>query len=461
MSIFKFYTSPGFTVAKRAVAGFAVSTAALAILVGGIHFVLAQQDAAPPQDGVINPPPVEQPRPPEQRDDRADQPRPPEMQPPQQPQQPQQPPQQPQDQNGMPGGPGPGGQNFGGQGQGPGGNQGQGMSEEQQKKMEEQQKAQDEKNFKRMKQGVKQMSSMLKRITSRIASMKKAGIEVPDNLLASLDAVTKDAALILSAQSMSDAGVEDAMNDLQDSGNTLQDGMASLERLSQAAAMIKQAASQVKRLDTSLARVQKIAKTSKVDVSSQADKFAQAVSDIKAAVQKAQDALASGDGETAMQILQDDVYDKLQDAFQYETIVRALQSMQSNITRFSSFITKMQKTIAKMEKAGSDVGDAPAQLDQMKADLEKLKQLITQADVDPVDLGDLMNSLLDSQNSILESLGQPSSNAPSFSANPNDSKDFQNFQNYSLPSFGGAPGGQQPMQPRQSPGVMLPQGGGQ
>ncbi len=322
-----------------------------------------------------------------------------------------------------------------------------------------QQKAQDERNFKQLKQGVKQMSLMLKRLTTRFASMKKSGITIPDDMLTSLDTANKDVALILNAKSKDDAGVEDAATELQDVGSTLQDGMANLEQLSQAASMIKQADIQVKRLDASLARVLKIAKTSKVDVSSQADKFSQAMSDIKATLQKAKDALASGDGETATQTLQEDLSSKIQDALQYETIVRALQSMQSNITRFSSFIAKTQKTIAKMQKAGSDVADAPALLDQMSADLDKLKQMITQTDVDPADLADLLNSLLDSQNAVQEALGQPGA-APVFNSNTNDTKDFQTFQSYSLPSLGGTSGGGgQPMQPQQQPGgMMLPRG---
>jgi len=433
MHRFIFHTSPGFLVAKKMFFGAAISTVSVVTLLGGIHLVLAQQEVSSSDTGITNPPSAEQggqmmppptDRPPyvPSDDPNQNQNRP------------------PSDQQNNPQGfdvGGPNGRMRDGDSDQDG--QGQAFSEEQQKKMEEQQQKQDAQRLKQMKQSLKQMPSLLKRVASRVASLKKSGINVSSDLQTSMDALSKDVSVIMGAQSINDQDVQDALSDLQDNGSALQNGMADLEQLSQAASMLKQANSQVKRLDASLARVQKIAKQGKIDISSQADAYAQAVSDIKAALQKAKDALAQGDGETAMQALQEDVFGKWSDAYQYETLVRALQNTKSNIARFDSFIAKMKKTIVKMEKAGKDTGDASSELDQMSENLDKLKQMITEKDVDPTDLSDLMNALIDSQDSVLESLGMPANNSVQMpQANQNEMKDFQSFQNFSF-SFGGAP----------------------
>lgn len=481
MSFFSFYTNPKFAVTRRAMEGLVVCTLALSILITGIRFVFAQQnnppsennDSGPSQDG---PPPGSesdgrgQPPPSFGPGDQEQRPPPGSGPDNQQPPPPFQngedrqrgmnpPPEQPNKQNGQPPfqgqAPGynqPGNQQGGQPGNQPGSGDGSfgkrgGGGEQDQARMEARQKAQNEQNFKQVVQQVKQMSSMLKRLTTRIATMKKSGITIPQDLLTNIDKATQDIMLILNAKSIEDDGVQDALSDLQDVGSAIQEGIPALEQLSQASAMIKQADSQIKKLDASLTRTLKLVKTSKIEISSQIDAFTQAVSDIKAAAQKAKDAIASSDGEAAIQILQDDVFAKLQDAFQYEMTVRTVQNIRSNIKRFSSFITNTQKTIVKMQKANTDIGDAVAQLDQMQIDLNQLKEEVTQKDVDPSTLIDLVDTLLDAQNSIQETLGQPSG-APMFGVNPNEAKDFQSFQGFSAPLFGGpSMGGGQPSQP--------------
>ncbi len=300
-------------------------------------------------------------------------------------------------------------------------------SEKRQKEEEKRRQEDMKRGLADMKRGLKQMSPMLKRMSDRVVSMEKSGLTIPNDIKVSLDAANKALKLILSAETYDDPGVQDAMESLQGIGQDLQEGMQKLEMLNNTSRMLKQANKEVQRVEAALVRTQKLAQRSKVDVSSQLQEFEAAVSTIKNAMEKARQQIASGDGEAAMETLQEDVFRKLEEAYQYEGLIRALQNIRSQIKQFERFVSNAKRMIARHEKQGDDTSDLKAKFDEMLTKLGELKQLIVQKNTSPDDLRDAMESLFELQQDLTERPAQKQSAEP---------KGEEQFQGFSFPSPG-------------------------
>ncbi len=311
------------------------------------------------------------------------------------------------------------------------GSEGRERMEKGQQMMEEQQKEQAAHQLRQIKSGLKQMQSMLKRVTTRIAQMKRAGITIPSGIQSNLDSAQAEALIILNAQSMDDPAVQDAMSDLQSRSEDLREAMGTLQQLSQISQMFKQADAQMKRLDAMFVSTQKMAQRGKTDLSAVMSQFQQAVSDIKSSLQQAKDQAANGDVEGAMQTLQDEVFEKFQDVYQFQNVVRTIQNVRANLGRFDALLVRGKRALVREQKAGRDATDLSSALDTFSADLNELKTLIAQPNPDIHDITDTVSALLDGQTQIQDELGG-STNA--FQATPiQNVKDFQSFQNFSLP----------------------------
>lgn len=297
---------------------------------------------------------------------------------------------------------------------------------------EERRKSEMKRGFSEMKRGMKQALVMVKRLAGRVASTERAGIVVPSDIKTTIDVALKTLNLILSAESFEDPGIQDAMADIQTQSEDLREAMQRIETLNTASRMLKQAQNELKRADTIFARTQRVAQRSKVDVSNQMQEFAQVVQSIKDGFAKARQLVGSGDGEAAMETLQEDVFRRMEDVYQYEGLIRALQNIRSHLTQVDRFVSNAKRIIARREKQKEDISGVKAQLEEIIGKLAEVKQLMAQKGASPDDLRDAMESLFEMQQDLSETLGihtQPL--VPPQQPSPGE------FQNFSIPSFGG------------------------
>lgn len=312
----------------------------------------------------------------------------------------------------------PGGTQFGGPQGGQMGNQmggqqkngqSQGMDSGSQSDDGDQQSAADaaraKQQFSQQKSQLKQFSSMLKQFATRVSSAEKQGAVVPAELKTELSAANAALQKVLAASSADEDGVQEAMDSLMSSSDSLRDWSQKLDQIAQMPRILKQATTEIKKLDAAYARTAKAAARLKFDVSGQMASYAAAIADIKAALQAAQTSAASGEIDDALSTLQDDVFSKLNDASQYEGVIKALQNVKSSLTSLNKFTVKAAKDISRAGKSGKDVGEALSALSDMNEKIATVKTTVAQKDFDPQDLRDLMDTIFADQNTISNIIG--------------------------------------------------------
>lgn len=331
---------------------------------------------------------------------------------------------------------GPSQNGEGGQGQGMNGpseeqiEKMQKQQEQQQEKMEAKRKEQMKREFARMKSGMKQFGSHVKRIEARIATLEKQGVSVPTELRDLIARGKSAFDIIMNGESMEDEAVQEAMSTMQEVGDELREAVQNLERLAQFPKIIKQAQAGIKRIETSLARSKKLASRSKVDASAAVSEFEQVVNAIKAGLETAKQQAAEGKVEEAMETLQNEIYEKMDDAMNFESMIRTLQNIGGQISQLTKFVNNAKRMLARSQKAGQETGEAASQIDEMSAKIAELKSLVSQKGVDPEELRSLVDGIFDLQHEISEELNINQQNAPQL-GQPKTSE----FKGFSVPDF--------------------------
>lgn len=316
-------------------------------------------------------------------------------------------------------------QDFGGEGQRPMGQKqdrsegGDEDFEAQEAKMEAQRQAQMEKQFAQTKKQFSQMGRMLNSVAKRIATVEKQGVKAPAELTEALSSAKSALAVILKAKSFEDDGVQEAMSTLQESGDVMREGMQQLEMLSQMPKMFKQAAYEIRKLESSLARTEKSAAKLKIDVSGPLGEFRDAVAKIKTGYSNAQSLAASGDADGAVEALRSEVWDNLQDTYQYPAMIQALSNVKKYVSTFDRFIVK-----AARNKAVLADSEASASLQEMRSLVAELKAI---KKPDPEELHALVNEIFELQSQVQDVLGATTQSMPQLKQGGNQSFDFSAF----------------------------------
>lgn len=292
--------------------------------------------------------------------------------------------------------------------------------DKQQEKMEAQRAEQMKKQFAQMKKQFTQMGNTIKRVEARIAALEKQGVKAPADLTDGIAQTKAALAVVDKAQSMEDEGVEDAMDVLRESGQTLGDSMRNLEMLSQMPKMLKKASAEIKKLETSYTKSQKLAARLKIDVTEQLADFRKSIDAIKEGYASAEQLIQSGDVESAMDVLKSDVWENMQEAYQYPGLIEALGNVKKYVSNFDKFIAKAAKS--KLVTADADGSEALADMRQKVAEL---KQLVA-GSPDPEDIRSAVSDIFDLQTTVQNIMGpaQQSIQAPQ---NGNSNFDFSSF----------------------------------
>lgn len=295
--------------------------------------------------------------------------------------------------------------------------------DKQQQQMDARRAQQMQQQFSQMKKQFGQMGKMLTQVEARVAALEKQGVKAPADVTEALANAKTALATVQNAQSMDDPGVQDAMDTLRESGQTLGDGMRQLQMLSQMPVALKQAASAIKKLEASYTRSQKAASRLKIDVSGQLSDFRKAIDDIEAGYANAQQLVQSGDAEGAMDTLKSDVFENMQDAMQYPSIIEAIGNVRKSLSGFDKFMARAAKSRAVTADA-----EASAALAEMRTKVADLKQLSADKTADAEDLHSSVNDIFDLQQTIQDAMGgTQSQSAPQFKQDTNTNFDFSAF----------------------------------
>jgi predicted nucleic acid-binding Zn-ribbon protein len=214
------------------------------------------------------------------------------------------------------------------------------------------------------------------------------------------------------------------MQTLGESGQTLGEGMQKLEMLSRFPSEMKRALSEIKKLEAAYTKSQKSAAKLKIDVSAQLADFRKALDAIEAGYNTADAALKGGDADAASEALKSDVWENMQDAYQFPSIIEAIGNVRKSLTGFDKFIAKASKS-----KTVAADSDATAALADMRAKVAELKQS-SGASADPEEIRSSLNDIFELQSTIQQAMGggnfQGGQNGPT-NQNGNSSFDFSAF----------------------------------
>lgn len=319
---------------------------------------------------------------------------------------------------------------MGGQGQGMGQGNGNQQGGQQNDQMDQQRQKQMAQQLTQIQKGVKSMP--IKKLQAKLATLEKQGISVSAETKSKIETVAKTVETVLAATSMEDEATQAALSDLSELGPEVGDIFNQLEQLSQMPKILKQAEKEIKKIDTLFAKVKKTAARSKVDVSGIMTQFEQAVNEVKNSFVSAKQAMANGDAENGMQILQEEVFNKMGDVYQYEGVIQALQNVRSQLTQLDRFTKNAQRIITKLQKSGQDVTEASTMLEELKAQLVSLKQMLGTA-VDPDELRGAVSEIFDLQQGIDDLLNMNTVGPQMQMMQPQNSAGGYNF-NIQIPS---------------------------
>jgi len=248
--------------------------------------------------------------------------------------------------------------------------------EEQQKRQDEQEKKMNEQRLKQMKQNVKQVSRMIAQFDKQLTRFrKKAGIEPPPETLETLKKLKDLVATITNAQSADE--IEDVeMSDVGDLMQDLNDKMRDLEQLSQIPATFKKVDREISKLDKTFNQDVARLKRAGVEAGELTSKMSTTITAIKDGRNQADTSFNGGDAEEVMNILQTNVFEKMDDLRQLRGIVDAITGFTKYAKQIAAEIKKNASMIRQLKAKKLDVEQLQTLQDEIQSKFEELKVAI-------------------------------------------------------------------------------------
>ncbi len=266
-----------------------------------------------------------------------------------------------------------------------------GMSDEQQQKFQQQQ---DEQQLKQIKRGLAQMSRGITPMTKQIAKLESQGVTISSDLKDAITKMTDLLVVVKNAKTMDEilaAGFEN----MQDWMQTINDGQQTLQLASRWQQTQKQVASELKKINKLLTRDQALAAKSKIDLSGAIATFQTAITDLQNSSVAAADLAKSGDIEGAYSELQDNFFDKIQDAYQNDQVIQTLLHLSKFDKDFQRQLSQMKKIVANLKKKKIDTTEMEGLLSQISDKGGEIKSLISAQPFDQDATESAMNDLQD------------------------------------------------------------------
>lgn len=233
-----------------------------------------------------------------------------------------------------------------------------GPSEEDRKRMDEERLKQMKRNMGQFERGIKQMERMVKRMEPRLA---RAGVGIPQELKAALAKAPEAVAKIKAAKTAEE--LEDLMDDIQDIGESMQEWGPKFGDLDRLAKMLPRAAQDLKNMKRSVDRVAKGVK--KMPSSEEAAAELKASFDAMSASLAEAKTLAATDAEAALQKLEADFYDKMEEFWNAVAEVDMLQNLAKGISQGQSELRRAESRIRSLERSKKITAETAAELREM------------------------------------------------------------------------------------------------
>jgi len=257
-----------------------------------------------------------------------------------------------------------------------GGNNQQGPSAEDQKKMDEQ-------RLKDMKRGMSQFSRsitmMKKSVAKNKTALSKCGVNIPEELSNALNSSDSLVAKINDAKTADE--LDEVVGDIEDISSVMQDWGPKLGDLNRLCQMLKQADRDFKQLDRSLLSYQK-KNTAKMDISEILAEYKTNIESMRQTLIQVKE-LAKTDAEEALIKLEDDFYGNMDNVRNSEQAISMVLNISQGIRQATSDIKRIDSSIKALKKKKVDTADIEAQAADFKQQIAEIKVMIkSKFDVD-------------------------------------------------------------------------------
>ena len=304
---------------------------------------------------------------------------------------------------------------------------------EQAGRMAEQQKNQ----LAQMKKQMSKFASQMTRIKKKVATLQQKGVTVPTELT---DALTKADTLIAqinSAGEMSELDDADVPSVMDEIGQALREQLPNLERLANLPKMEARIDKQIAQFDVQLVTAQKLALTSKIDLTDAITDFSNGITNLKSVYATAKAQIASGDSEAGFTALQENVLGAIPDVAQFFQAIQQIRKLQSSITQIGRQISQASLTVSRLKRKGVDTTSLETTLADTKQKFADLKSLAIVKPFDASAVFDALNALTDDQQQFQDQVDTITGGQNQAGADSNTTKEFSDFSVPNLNSFFG------------------------
>lgn len=305
------------------------------------------------------------------------------------------------------------------------------QSEQQTARMEAQQKIQ----LQQMKKQMGQFANQIKRIEKKVAGLQAKSVTIPTALS---DALAKANALIAqinNATSMSELDDADVPSAMSDIGQTLQEELPNLDRLANLPKIYNRIDKQIAQFNTQLRTAQKLALTSKIDLTDALTDFSNGITTLTSAYSTAKAQIASGDIENGFTNLEENVFNVIPDVAQFYQAIQQIRKLQSSITQISRQLSQGATAISRLKRKGEDTTALETVLADAKQKFADLKTLASAKPFDASAVFDVLNALTDDQQQFQEELDTLTGASDEMAIDAGSPNEFKNFSTPNLKSF--------------------------
>ncbi|MBI4193170.1 MAG: hypothetical protein HY536_00910 [Candidatus Colwellbacteria bacterium] len=248
--------------------------------------------------------------------------------------------------------------------------------------MEDQQRKEaEERGLRDMKRGAQMMSREVTRVEQRLAALKKRSAPVSAEVEEAMQKMKALVAQVANAQTFDEIQEVD-MGEFGELMQTVNEGLQKAEMALQFPRVSKEANREISRLMTAVKRAETRAKRLKIDVSALLAEWKSEVDTLVRVRDAAQKLFSSGETGEAIELLQDEVFGRLEDAHEKERIFQMVSDIQQMLKGVDKEIKSFEKTIARLKKGGKNVARLEELLAQGKARVADIRTLASKTPVD-------------------------------------------------------------------------------
>lgn len=206
--------------------------------------------------------------------------------------------------------------------------------------------------LKDMKRELKNISKELAKFEKQVEKLKKQKFAIPEDLMDVLRNIKTTVDAIQKAKTWEEAE-EAGIEDMRDLWEALNENRQLLETISRWPQTLKEVDRELKKLDQELKRAKKATDSAKkkgLDVSELYLDFENAVNKLKSAKGVALKKMADGDGEGAFEVIENDIFDQMEDSWKYQRILFTVSDLGKIKSEIKKELNELHKMMTRLRK---------------------------------------------------------------------------------------------------------------